>query len=287
MAGPRGFEPPTPGLEGNCIINWERFREYCFTKFSPYNAGNLYNTALKYHRLLYEGFDVLHTFSRDKCRHVLIALANLSKFCGCYDRFKTLKEKSGLKWGHESSFEVFLKMYNSPNDAFEWLLDVKEKMLYRYYFPICFQALTGLRPTEAISSLNLIAVKGLEEYYNREYEVLEHFRYPSVFLRGTKNAFISILSITMLERLKEWRYKTSYNMLRLALKKRGFKLKLQELRVYYATFLRQKNIPKESIDLIQGRIAKDIFVRFYYKPHVLQLKNQVLNTIKPLENQLL
>ena len=214
-----------------CIIDWEKFREYCFRRFSPYNAGQLYNTAL-------------------------------------------------------NSFETFLRMYNCSHDALKWVLEVKEKLLYYHYFPICFQALTGLRPTEAISSLNLIAVKGLDEYYNREYEVLEHFRYPNVFLRGTKNAFISIVSENLLERLKEWRYKTSYNMIKLALKRRGFKLQLQELRVYYATFLRQKNIPKESIDLIQGRIPRDVFVRFYYKPNILQLKNQVLEAIKTLENQL-
>ncbi|MEM3714327.1 MAG: integrase [Nitrososphaeria archaeon] len=270
-----------------CIIDWDRFREYCFSRFSPYHAQQMFNNALKYYRLLDDGFDLLHTFSKDKCRHVLSALANLSKFCGCYDRFKLLKEKSGLKWGHENSFEAFLRIYKSNNDALKWALRLKESIPYYYYFPICFLALTGLRPIEAINSLNLVSAKGLEDYYNPEVGVLEHFRFPSVFLRGTKNAFISIISDSLLEKLGKWHYSITYNMLRLALKRRNYNLQLQELRIYYATYLRQKGIPKESIDFIQGRISKDVFVRFYYKPHIIQLKKQVLEVIAQLEDQLL
>ncbi|MBC7091527.1 MAG: hypothetical protein H5T50_06420 [Nitrososphaeria archaeon] len=199
-----------------------------------------------------------------------------------------MKEKSGLTWGHENSFEAFLRIYKSDNEsALKWALRLKESIPYYYYFPVCFLALTGLRPIEAVNSLNLISAKGLDEYYNPEIGVLEHFRFPSVFLRGTKNAFLSIISDDLLEKLGHWHYSISYNMLRLALKRRKYNLQLQELRIYYATYLRQKGIPKESIDFIQGRISKDVFIRFYYKPHILQLRTQVLEAIKPLENQLL
>jgi hypothetical protein len=54
---------------------------------------------------------------------------------------------------------------------------------------IKFCCLTGLRPAEAIESVRLINDKEeLVKYYNPERQALEHFRFPSLFLRQTKKA---------------------------------------------------------------------------------------------------
>ncbi len=109
MVGPGGFEPPTYNLGGirtSCgfllspaSIDWNGFKTWCYEKFAERNVKQTFNYALKYHRLLIEGFGELHGFSKSKRRMVLEALANLLKFLGCYDRFKMLKEKSEVKWG--------------------------------------------------------------------------------------------------------------------------------------------------------------------------------------------
>ena len=39
-------------------------------------------------------------------------------------------------------------------------------------------------------------------------------------------------------------------------------------RKIFATYLRTKGIEQEVIDLLQGRIPKNIFVRHYYKPDI-------------------
>lgn|ERR687897_399619 len=61
---------------------------------------------------------------------------------------------------------------------------------------IRFACLTGLRPSEACQSVKLISLSSLDEtgYYNQEQQTLEHFRFPDIFLRPTKKAWISYLS---------------------------------------------------------------------------------------------
>ena len=69
---------------------------------------------------------------------------------------------------------------------------------------LSFLASTGLRRTEAITCFNLIIdlySKGkLSEYYNSELNVLEHYKHK-VFLRGTKNAYISFVSKELIDQI--------------------------------------------------------------------------------------
>ena len=52
-------------------------------------------------------------------------------------------------------------------------------------------------------------------------------------------------------------------------------------RKIFATYLRSKGIEQEVIDLLQGRIPKNIFVRHYYKPDV-----RSFNRIREILNEL-
>ena len=56
-----------------------------------------------------------------------------------------------------------------------------------------FACLTGLRPAEAVESVRLINDKeAFPKYYNPKPQALEHFRFPDIFLRQTKKAYISL-----------------------------------------------------------------------------------------------
>ncbi len=129
-------------------MNWEDFRAGLNKGASERNARQLYNYALKYHEFLDTGFSPLQGFSNCKCRLTLEALANLSKYLGCYSRFKQLKADSGVKWGAKNSLEIFKKLYdrNGDDGVSEWFKQVKE-LSQQYAFPIMFQSLTGLRPS--------------------------------------------------------------------------------------------------------------------------------------------
>jgi hypothetical protein len=59
---------------------------------------------------------------------------------------------------------------------------------------IRFACLTGLRPSEACESVKLLPQQEAN-YYNPERQALEHFRFAHIFLRPTKKAYLSYLSI--------------------------------------------------------------------------------------------
>ena len=43
------------------------------------------------------------------------SLSILSKTLGCYDRWKTIKERYQLKWSTDSSFQVFQNITNKSS----------------------------------------------------------------------------------------------------------------------------------------------------------------------------
>jgi intergrase/recombinase len=136
----------------------------------------------------------------------------------------------------------------------------------KYSSALLYRTLTGLRPAEACSSLKLLEERK-QDYLARDNRLLEHFRFPSIFLRRTKNAYISIVSERMLE-LAGGSSPVSHNSLRLALSRKEIKMNVSICRKIFATFLRNERVEQEMIDLLQGRIPRSVFVRHYYGPDV-------------------
>jgi hypothetical protein len=130
---------------------------------------------------------------------VLKAVVCASKYLGFYEEYKAKLKNFGIKWTNEdTAFNGFLAIFNHKHDTLpDWIKQIQpflcdnEKLLLR------FLTVTGLRKNEAITSFNIIIelnAKGkLGEYYNTDFNTLEHFKYGRLFLRGTKNAFISIV----------------------------------------------------------------------------------------------
>ena len=76
--------------------------------------------------------------------------------------------------------------------------------------------------------------------------------------------------------------------LRDALRKSGLSGEIMGLRKLYATTLRDKGVPQEIVDLLEGRIGQSIFLRHYYKPDLLkQTRKKVLKAIQLLVNEVL
>ena len=126
----------------------------------------------------------------------------------------------------------------------------------------------------------------LDEYYNRDLSILEHFRYPNEFLRGTKNVYISILPNDLVEQIANSETVT-YASIHKFLERRHIKLRIKELRSYYASYLRKHGVISELVDLIQGRIGKDVFIRHYLKENPQTLSSQVIALLKDLEDSVL
>ena len=212
--------------------------------------------------------DLLH-LPNDKRIHVMKSLSNLAKFLGYYNKWKLIIERYQLKWSNENGIETFNKILSGKNDyssMLNWLKQAYKTLPERYGNALLFNSLTGLRPTEACESIKIIE-SDADEYLNKDTMVLEHFRFPDTFIRRTKNAYISIVSETILDIAKQAN-KITYTSVKLAIKRRGVEMHMNYCRKIFATYLRSKGIEQEIIDLLQGRIPKNIFVRHYYKPDI-------------------
>jgi uncharacterized protein YegP (UPF0339 family) len=86
------------------------------------------------------------------------ALACLSKFLGCYDVWKGIRERYQLKWSDDSSIDFFEEIYASKNHCkkmIEWVKAAAAAVLPKERANILFfDTLTGLRPAEAIKSIH-------------------------------------------------------------------------------------------------------------------------------------
>lgn len=152
-----------------------------------------------------------------------------------------------------------------------------------------FTALTGLRKQEALDAHNLIVrlVKSddLESYFNEELNVLEHFKFKDTFLRRTKNAYISFIPDELVAKMIENK-EVTYKAVLWNLARKNLRCRINELRDYFATFMVRHGLIREEVDLLQGRIPPNIFIRHYWSPSFKELRNRTLKALESLEQTL-
>jgi len=292
---PGSREPKSQNDLANEGIDWSGFEKWLKNRLRRYYANKVRNYAQRYGFVLFEPekISVISGFSRDKLRNVMAALANLAKYLGMYQSWQVIKTQAGLKWKQQSQMEVFLSMMKTDlSDVKNWLLQAIEKLPRKYSCILVFDAVTGLRPDEACKSVSLITELAgagrLNDYFNEQLQMLEHFRHPNLFLRGCKNCYISFVPGQVFELIMEAKPKVRDYALRDALHKRGLSGEIMGLRKLYATTLRDKGMPQEIVDLLEGRIGQSIFLRHYYKPDLLkETREKVLKAIQPLVDEVL
>ena len=203
--------------------------------------------------------------------HTMKALASLSKFLGRYDEWLDIVKRHQLKWSKpDSSAKAFKSIFDSEGDGknlesmARWIRDVSATLPAEYRNILVFNTLTGLRPDEAQKAIHLVKTKG-QEYIDRDRMILKHYQFPKTFLRQTKNAYISVVNLDILEMAKNTLDKEHYYP---SLRKRieatkGFGMSMIYCRKVFATFLRNRGIEPEIIDLLQGRISSSVFVNCF------------------------
>jgi intergrase/recombinase len=157
-------------------------------------------------------------------------------------------------------------------------LDENEKLYLK------FLLLSGLRKREGIQSFNLIidlARTGrLADYYNEDLSMLEHYKYKQ-FLRNTKNAYITIMPKDFVMQIANSK-PVSYSAIHCCLYRKHLRLRLKELRSYYASVMVRHNIISEEVDILQGRVPKSVFARHYLKENPTELRDRTLKAITEL-----
>ena len=252
------------------------------------------NYALKYGHILDTGDAAeLLTLSPRNRHHALVALANLSKYCGCYRQFVYIRQNYNLKWTSANDSLQTLQRFFNPEMSLESMFERIRAMIR--VLPehmgkiIKFACLIGLRPSEVCESVRLLNTLGSIDqrvYYNPERQCLEHFRFPQIFLRQTKKAYISFVTREMLSGIATLGPRTpTWNAIRLTCQRRGIPCDMRYCRKIHATHLYQSGIPVEIIDALQGRTPANIFAKWYYRPS-LDYKQKVLDAVDKLKQEI-
>ena len=186
--------------------DWSKFQEWLEKQYSHSHARAIFSFAIKYHEAAFDTAKAaeLRTMSQNKAHYVMEALAAYAKYVGRYDRWIEVKKAAGLKWSTKNAVQIVQGILSQEsNNAIDWLKSVLAEIPIEYRIPLIFAALTGLRIGEAIKSCRLIydlnKENKLSDYYDKEMNMLQHFKYPKLFLRRTKNCYISFSSPRLVE----------------------------------------------------------------------------------------
>src|SRR4030043_1306034 len=115
----------------------------------------------------------------------------------------------------------------------------------------------------------------LEEYYNSETLMLEHFRYKQ-FLRGTKNLYVSAVPYELIQQIANSDKTVSLSSMRKKLIRNKMPQRFKELRQFYATNMRKLGLMQELISLLQGRVERTVFTQFYLKENPKELAENTI-----------
>jgi len=285
-----GFEPTTFSLEGHPNIDLKAYREYLDEKYSRQYACLMFGYFRKYNQCFSNPNELLKIPSSIRS-NVMKAMVCYSKYTSSYEEYKAKLKNSGIRWNtNDSAFSSFLRIVNNNHsDLGEWYSEMQKSLRDNERLFLRFALVTGLRKAEAIKSFNLIIrlhKEGKLDSYFKD-GILEHFRFPDLFFRKTKMAYISIVTEGLVSEIANSK-PVSYHAIRKRMANHKQKVRIKELRSYFATYLRQNGILAEYIDLLQGRIPKSVFARHYLKiEDVKELAGQVRASTENLGKSLL
>ena len=251
----------------SCFVDWAGFGVWCGRVFGGRYGRDVLCYARRFCRVLCFGDgSVLLGVGDGVRRHALKGLSALAKFLGVewVERFRRVREAYGLKWSSPGGVHPLISSidFNGMVGYVKRLLEAVPESLD----VVCYSLLTGLRVSEVFASMRLVRER-FGEYFNSKLGVLEHFRFPDIFLRKTKSAYVSVYLPVLSDFASRSRFKT-YDSLRCVLHRRGLDLNLNYCRKIFATYLRKHGVDPEIIDLLQGRVARSMFVRHYYRPDI-------------------
>jgi hypothetical protein len=276
-----GVRACSNGLE----INWPYVEKAIYANYNRKWAKRCLALMRRYGYILYS-FDAseLMILKPSKRVEAMKAISMLARVLGLRDRWKAIREAYGLKW----SLEIDNVPQILASQAYSSLLSKARKILQssgNYRDTLEFMALSGLRVGEALEAMRLYR-RDKENYLNRELMVLEHFKYPEIFMRKSKKTYITVLDGYMLDLLDNAKPVT-YDALRSSIRRRlGGGYCPSIFRKIWATYMRHQGLEPEAIDLLQGRTPKSIFLKHYYRPDLRLLIENVRKNLRHLRMEL-
>jgi intergrase/recombinase len=196
----------------------------------------------------------------------------------------------GIKRTKPDAVQSFTRILNSSahKGLGQWYKDACAVLNENEKLYLRFMLLSGVRAMEGVKAFNLLVELGeryKEEYYNQETGFLEHFKYPTLFLRSSKNLYVSAVPKGLLDEMSKSN-NVSYNAIDKRLDRAGLMMRVKQLRSFYATTMREQGLLSEQIDLVQGRVGKSIFLQHYFKQDAKMLSSKILIMLTSLEQSL-
>lgn len=256
------------------MIDWTDFKLYLSKNYRHGTMKQRLSFAKRYALLLSTGnLDSLLQLPPHARLGAMKALTVLSKYLGRYDSWLQTRKRYNMKWTTgDESLQALHRYFDDSLTLEAMLAEIKKMIAVLGGFMgqiIKFAVLTGLRPSEAVESIRLLnnSVNQGERYFNPERQCLEHFRYPSVFLRPTKKAFISFVTADMIKEVVGTSFvPNSYTAIRQACRKKGINCNMAYCRKIFASYLSKEGISDVLIDMLQGRTPKSVLVQHYLSP---------------------
>jgi len=211
----------------------------------------------------------------------------LSKYLGIHKDFTHRLKEFDIKVSRPDSLSAFLRILNASNsNIMQYYNEVTPMLRDNERLFSKFLLHSGLRMSEAIASFNLIiklsSENKLSDYYDENLSCLMHFKYPKLFIRGTKNCYITFISKDFLEQITSCEIVT-YASIRKRLEHNGKSMRFNEFRDYFGTHLVNNGILELEQNLCCGRIPVSIFIRHYWSPKLKELGTRVLNATAKME----
>jgi intergrase/recombinase len=215
------------------------------------------------------------------------ALSCLSKFLGCYDSWTVACRKYQLNWSTGTEkLDAFTRFFDDSKDLdtmIGWLKEALKVMPSNYSNFFLFCTLTGMRASECVEAVRLLT-HGSTTYYSPNQKVLQHYRFPDIFIRRTKAIYISVVDDFIVSIAKRIGKIPTLNGLKMAIRHHKLSMQLKYCRKIYASWLHRCGISSDLIDMLQGRIGKNIFLKHYLTPGS-DYKRDVLQALEKLQRQ--
>ena len=270
------------------VLNFAEFTRWINSKYSvSYRNTILCYTRKYYHFVTAENLRDLDLLPATIKNNVIKSLIVLSKYLGNYKDFTERLKSFDIKTSRPDSLNAFLRILGaSDSDVLSWYNSTMPHLKENEQLFSKFLLRSGLRMDETINSFNKVIELSregkLSQYYDESLNCLCHFKYPKTFIRRTKNCFITFISPEFLNEIAASETVT-YSSIRKRLERKGIRLRFNEYRDYFGTYLLPHGVLEQEVNLLQGRIPVSVFIRHYWSPKLKELSNKLMGLTENME----
>ena len=188
------------GPSYNIKLDWQQFHQFLLQRMTAKTAEDRLRYAKRYASVLFSGIsENLLQVSPNKRIHVMKALSSLARYTGQQDTWRQMRQQYGLQWSTGTEkIDAFTRFFDDTRDLDTMLQWLKEAIAmlptdYANFFLFC--TLTGMRASECVEAVRLINdSQTCLTYYNPQQQILQHYRFPDIFIRRTKAVYISVVN---------------------------------------------------------------------------------------------